>query len=285
MISIFDLKKLSGLLWDFYAITNIRITVFDENLQELISCPENIPPFCQMIRSCGEGLDACAQCDQEACRVAAKKQNTHIYQCHAGLTEAVTPLYVDDVPVGYLLFGHVFDYPSVADGWEAVRKCCRALPLDFKKLERACKERPLISRSYVLSATHILHAVASYLILEQMVTLREDRLAVRLNAYINAHYTEPLKAADLYQKLGIGKTLLYEISRQLYGTGVAAQIRKLRIDRAKALLEDERRIPLVEIAADCGFTDYNSIITVFTRETGCTPGSYRLSSKAARKQG
>lgn len=123
------------------------------------------------------------------------------------------PLYMDDVPVGYLLFGHVFDYPPVEEGWAAVQKCCSALSLDSRKLERACKERPLISRSYVRSATHILHAVASYLILEQMVRLREDRLAVRLNAYINAHYTEPLKAEDLYRKLGIGKTQLYEISR------------------------------------------------------------------------
>lgn len=277
MISIFNLKKLSGLLRDFYAITNIRITVFNENLQELISYPEHIPPFCQLIRSCSEGLDACAQCDREACRIAAKKQNTHIYQCHAGLTEAVTPLYVDDMVVGYLLFGHVFDYPSVEEGWETVKACCRAFPLDFMKLEQACKARPLISRSYVRSATHILHAVASYLILEQMVTLREDRLAVRLNAYINTHYTEPLKAEDLYQKLGIGKTQLYEISRQLYGTGVAAQIRKLRIERAKALLEDERHIPLAEIATDCGFTDYNYFITVFSREAGITPEKYRKS--------
>jgi len=89
---------------------------------------------------------------------------------------------VDDMPVGYLLFGHVFEYPMVEEGWVAVRECCGTLPLNFKKLERACKAQPLISRSYVRSATHILHAVAAYLILEQMVTLREDRLAVRLNA-------------------------------------------------------------------------------------------------------
>lgn len=275
MISIFDLKKLSDLLRDFYTITNIRITVFDETLRELVAYPEDIPAFCQLIRSCGEGLDACKQCDQEACRTAAKKQSTHIYRCHAGLTEAVTPLYVDDVPVGYLLFGHVLAYPSVEEGWEAVRKCCETMPLDVRILEKACKERPLTALAYVRSATHILHAVASYLILEQMVILREDRLAVRLNAYITAHYTEQLKAEDLCRKLGIGKTQLYEISRQLYGSGIASQIRKLRIERAKALLRDERHLRLAEIAADCGFTDYNYFITVFARETGSTPEKYR----------
>ena len=37
MISFFDLEKLRGLLKDYYAISHIRTTVFDENLNELVS--------------------------------------------------------------------------------------------------------------------------------------------------------------------------------------------------------------------------------------------------------
>ena len=46
MISIFDLEKLRGLLKDFYAISHIRITVFDENRNELVSYPEKVAPYC-----------------------------------------------------------------------------------------------------------------------------------------------------------------------------------------------------------------------------------------------
>ena len=95
MISIFDLEKLRGLLMDFYAISHIRITVFDENLHELVSCPEKVAPYCAVIRGTSKGFDACMACDREACRKAANKRGTYIYRCHAGLTEAVTPLYVD----------------------------------------------------------------------------------------------------------------------------------------------------------------------------------------------
>ena len=44
MISVFDLDKLRGLLKDFYQISRIRITVFDEDLNELCSYPERVPP-------------------------------------------------------------------------------------------------------------------------------------------------------------------------------------------------------------------------------------------------
>ena len=104
MISVFDLDKLRGLLKDFYQISKIRITVFDEDLKELCSYPESIAEFCKIIRSCETGKYACAQCDKAACDRAAKERKTQIYRCHAGLTEAVTPLIVHDVLVGYLLF-------------------------------------------------------------------------------------------------------------------------------------------------------------------------------------
>ena len=37
MISVFDVEKLRELLKDFYAITHIRITVFDDSMRELVA--------------------------------------------------------------------------------------------------------------------------------------------------------------------------------------------------------------------------------------------------------
>ena len=90
MISFFDLEKLRGLLKDYYAISHIRTTVFDENLNELVSYPEKVAPYCKVIRSSPRGFDACMACDREACRKASRKHSTTIYRCHAGLTEAAT---------------------------------------------------------------------------------------------------------------------------------------------------------------------------------------------------
>lgn len=275
MISIFDLEKLLGLLMDFYAISHIRITVFDENLNELVSYPEKVAPYCAVIRGTSKGFDACMACDREACQRAAKKHSTHIYRCHAGLTEAVTPLYVGDVLVGYLLFGHVFSYPSHEEGWTVIEKRCENYHVNDRMLKEAISKADIIEESYVRSAAQILHAVASFLILERMATLKEDLLAVRLDAYLSAHYTEKLNAVMIADYLGIGKTQLYELSRQLYGCGVAEKIRSLRMEKAKELLSGKEELPLSEVAALCGFHDYNYFITVFSREVGCSPNMWR----------
>lgn len=275
MISIFDLEKLRGLLKDFYAISRIRITVFDENLTELVSYPEKVAPYCAVIRRTSKGYDACMACDREACRAASKKHTTHIYRCHAGLTEAVTPLYVGDVLVGYLLFGHVFSYSSREEGWRTIAAKCEKLGVDQERLRETLMSAEVIEKDYIRSAAQILHAVASYLILEHMATLKEDLVAVRLDAYLSAHFAEKLSAPSVCDYLGIGKTQLYELSRQLYGCGIAERIRTLRIERAKTLLTGSPDLPMAEIASLCGFNDYNYFITVFSREVGLSPSAWR----------
>lgn len=275
MVSVFDLDKLYGLLKDFYQITQIRITVFDAELKELVSYPEEVAAVCRVIRSCSAGIDACVECDRKACDIASQKGKTYIYRCHAGLTEAVTPLYVSDVLVGYLLFGHVFSYDDREEGLTAIRAACAYLPIDMEALEKACRERPMISYDFVRSATHILHAVASFLVMERMAMLQEDKLAVQLDAYLSAHFTENFTAQELCEEFGIGKTQLYKLSNQLYGYGISTHIRNLRMEKAKAMLSDNGNMAIAEIASLCGYTDYNYFISVFSREVGCSPGAYR----------
>lgn len=278
MISVFDLEKLQKLLKDFFAITGIRITVFDDSMHELIAYPQQVAPYCALIRESRAGLNACMNCDRQACQAAAEKKKTHVYRCHAGLAEAVTPLYGNNMLIGFLLFGHVFPYASHEEGWQEISRRCAALPVDKEKLQEAIWQAEPVREEYVRSAAHILHAVASYLILEHMATLREDLLEVRLDNFIVSHYTEALDAAHLSQALGIGKTQLYALTKKLYHQGMAARIRELRMEKARSLLREQRDLPLAEVAWQCGYQDYNYFFTVFKRETGCTPREWRNSS-------
>lgn len=275
MISVFDVDALRSLLKDFYEITRIRITVFDADMRELVSWPEQFPPFCRAIRSTDAGRAACRGCDRMACVAAAKQRGAYIYRCHAGLTEAVVPLYVGEVLVGYLWCGHVFSYPSFEDGIAEIDRRCTALPLESADLEAACAVQPIITEEYVRSAARILHATASYLILERMATLREDSAAAQLDAYLTAHFTQPFTAEDICSALGLSRARLYRLCSQLYGCGLSTHVRALRLSHAKTLLSDHPELSISEVASTCGFGDYNYFIALFSREAGISPNAYR----------
>ena len=275
MASLFDLEKLSTLLKDFYELASIRITVFDENLQELISYPQEVAPYCQVIRGSQKGITACMECDRNACAIAAKKRGTYIYQCHAGFTEAVTPLYIGEILAGYLLFGHIFPYESHDLGWQAVEAATSNLFVNHRMLKDAVFEAKYIPEEHVRSASHILRAVSFYLILEKMTTLQEDQLSVKLESYLLNHFTEKIGVDSICAALNIGKSQLYALSHQLYGCPIAHRIRDMRIDLAKELLLSPEAHSLSEISDRCGYTDYNYFIAVFTKMVGSPPRKWK----------
>lgn len=276
MISTFNLIKLNALLKDFYVLSQIRITIFDENFNELAAYPEHISPVCQIIRSDPNAYTQCRNCDRHACETAAMQHKAYTYLCHAGLTESIAPLYMGNILIGYLLFGHVFSYASHEEGWAQIRRLCSAYEIDMSALKAACDALPVITGDYIASASHILQAVASYLCMERMVSLHQQELPVQIDTYISEHYLDDIGVSALCDKFGIGKTFLYEIVKQNYGVGLAEYIRKLRIGKAKELLLSDPSLSLAEIASQCGFKDYNYFITVFKRMEGIPPKQFQI---------
>lgn len=282
MISTFNLIKLNSLLEDFYKLTKIRITVFDENFNELTAYPEKIAHFCEIIRTDIHAHEECKKCDARACAMAAKQHKTFTYQCHAGMTESIAPLFLGNILIGYLLFGHVFSYNSHNEGWKKISTFCKSYQIDMDALKEACYKQPIINKDFIESASHILQAVASYLCMERMVSLHQQELPVQIDEYISLHFTEDIDATMLCQEFQIGKTHLYEIMKQNYGVGLAEHIRNLRIKKAKDLLVSHPKMSLADIAFSCGFKDYNYFIAVFKRVVGVPPKKYFKSQSASK---
>ena len=276
MISTFNIEKLNKLLKDFYKFSHIRITVFDDNFKELTSYPSEIAPICQIIRLDKCAREECHKCDVEACRKANGRKTPYIYQCHAGLTEAIAPLYFGNIVIGYLLFGHIISYESVEEAWKEIYGHCKRYDIDKDKLYQCCLEQKTIEEDYIDSSASILQAVASYLCLERMVILKRKGLAVQVDEYISRHYLEDLDVETLCQHFNIGKTTLYKLAKENYGIGITDHIRNLKIEKAKKLLSEDSEMRVSEISIKCGFSDYNYFITLFKKKVGMPPQKYRL---------
>ena len=187
------------------------------------------------------------------------------------------PIYLSGLLIGYLFFGHVFAYVSYEEGWKAIREKCSGYHISLPDLKAAAHTLPLVSEDYILSASNLMSAIASYLCMERLATLRRENLPVQIDDYIQAHLTENIEAKDICAHFQIGKTKLYEIAKESYGAGIAEVIRNRRIEKAKSLLLDSPELPLREVASLCGFYDYNYFITVFKKVTGTTPKHFYTS--------
>ncbi|MCD7715714.1 MAG: PocR ligand-binding domain-containing protein [Lachnospiraceae bacterium] len=108
----FDQQRLLNLMKDFHLLTGIRIVLFDDEYQQLLSWPEHDCAFCECMKQHPTAKEFCNQSDILSFSESKKSKNLMIYHCHAGLIEATMPLIFNHVVIGYLMFGQISDVES-----------------------------------------------------------------------------------------------------------------------------------------------------------------------------
>lgn len=95
-------------------------------------------------------------------------------------------------------------------------------------------------------------------------------------SYIENHYTEDMSIDVLAEISHYSPRHFTRIFRETYNTAPLNYILSLRINHACSLLK-ESRLPISDIAFQCGFSDNNYFSRIFKKRTGLTPKQFRVS--------
>lgn len=106
-----------------------------------------------------------------------------------------------------------------------------------------------------------------------MLALQDRELASAVQ-FIRNHAFEPLGVADILNQLPMSRRSLELRFRQVLGTSPAAEIRRVRIERAKDLLVTTN-LSIPEIALAAGFQHVEVMNRLFRSVVGTTPTTYR----------
>ncbi len=285
MKGIFNLNELKAVLKDFYTALKIRNCIFDDEYREVASYPSQIPSYCARIRSTTEGRQGCTDCDIAACKRAKELGRAHIYTCHAGLLEVITPIIIDGETVGYALLSHISDSDRINEIIENAHKSNEKYGLSREETASLIAELknttvPMNTEA-VDAVAHILEALVSYVCTKQLVKKSYDVMTGELEDFISDHISEDLRCENLCSRFNISRSYLFSISKKYFGMGISDYIKKKRIALSCEYLASGDK-PAV-VAEKCGFSDASYFFKVFKTETGNTPGEFVKKQKMGNK--
>lgn len=131
--------------------------------------------------------------------------------------------------------------------------------------------RGLMASALLLSSGRIGQATATGALARQQVV-----------ALLRARHGDPtLTVDDVAHACLISPRTLYRLFEGTPG-GVGSLLRRIRIERAQALLRADTSRSLESIALACGFAGERQFYRVFRDETGCTPGEFRTAGTAGQ---
>ena len=276
-----DFEELKNVIVDFHKITGITLSMYDENFNLIYSYPPNHSPFCRLIRSTSL-VDKCCSCDKKAMLQCKLNKKSHVYKCHMGMIEAMTPITSSDTIIGYLLMGQIVPEHQDMTLRDRINSLPASIDISKEDLHSAIDKMQPISNDTLNAAVHIMNICASFISLNRFVLSIQNPIQHEIEKYIYDNISDPeLSMVSICNHFLISRSSLYAISKNAYGIGISDYIRYCRIEHAKDLLAYKQH-SIAEISRACGFNEANYFTKTFKQLTGILPKDYAASISDAK---
>lgn len=103
---------------------------------------------------------------------------------------------------------------------------------------------------------------------------RKEFFVEQVIAYINSSYSVKITVQDIAQHVGLDRTYLYRIFKELKGVSIQTYILKFRLNRACHFLT-HTSLSLEEISLCCGYSSVQHFSYLFKKYMEITPAEYR----------
>lgn len=273
MLINFNTQKLDKLLYDFYTVTGITISVWTADFHQISFQPREMRSFCRAVKSTEKGKRACFLSDRKLCLECSKTEKPAKRICHAGLIDMAFPIRHKDNILGYIMFGQIAD-KSEAEMQPVIKRLGKTLGLDPESLTEDYRSLAKYDEKQIDAAANILKQATRYLWLSDYIGIGYDESASRIDEYLRLHLGEEITVNFLCRELNIPKKRLYAVAHRNFGVPIGEYIGTMRINEAKRLLESTD-LPIQQIAAVVGIHDYNYFAKFFKLRVGISPLKYR----------
>ena len=266
-----DEQAVKKILNNVYEFIKTPISFFNENGSISGKCyVGGLTGYCCAVRHSGENLKKCKKDDYNACTFTHSTGITTVYQCHAGLYEAVVPIVHDGISFGYIIFGQFRLAENDIDPEDYANK----LGIDAEVLKKEYKKLQILSHSQVNAAAELLCACMDQAIYSDIIYKPKNETARLVKEFIDLNLSAPLTVDTIASKFYISPKLLQNIFKEAYGSTVKKYILEKQIKNAAHLLITTKHT-VAEIAGLSGFSDYNNFIQRFKSAVGQTPLKFR----------
>lgn len=267
-----EMATLENVLKDLHQVSSFRICIYDTAFHEIAAYPQKLCDFCSLLQENPKARQNCIQNDAKAFERVEREGQIYLYRCHAGLYEAVAPLYYFGVLSGYLMMGQAID--TLNDSRDFVIGKAEPYVSDRTRLLEAIAKIPVAATETITSCIKIMEICAEYITLTNRLHLTSQNLPQEIQKYLHQNYEKDLSIEHLCHHFICSKSTLMSAFKKEYHQTIHQYITKLRVSRAEELLKGSS-LPIHAVSQACGFADQNYFSKVFFKAKEMTPTQYR----------
>ena len=232
---------------------------------------QSVSPYCALVQRYLYGADRCTLTDEVRCRECAAKRRIMDYRCHAGIEEAVAPIFVASQLAGYAMIGQ---FRSTAQPEAAVVNAARKVGIAADLLA-AFRQLPYYDAARKHHLLGLFATLVDYIITKEIVAVRGERIITRVMAYIEQHIGEPIRLPDAAKAVGRSGSAISHAFQVHLGRSFSQVVIDAKLNRAEEYLRQAPELSIGEIADRLGYADPLYFSRLYRKYRGLPPSAYR----------
>jgi len=265
---------LQELLDHFTACFGIRIGYFAPDGRALqIGLKQPSCDFCKYIRN-ELGLTArCAKTDQERLKEAATRKKLLLYECHAGLMEAIQPVLLDGELLGFIMMGQFRRESSVFS--ETLLNETSKPANARRELMRHFNNTTLVPEEKLRHLLALFSLIVTTVSSQRLVQLQGSLLLHKIEQLIQERVKDKLTLADVARHVHRSASTVAHLCQDKLGSSFKQMAIKAKMQEAQRMLSCRQDMSVSEIATQLGYGSPFHFSRLFKKHLGISPRDWR----------
>lgn len=272
-LGVFFNEEVQRLIGSFAHCFKVRTTIFSVDVEPVkIGIPEaDLSAFCRLVRT--RQKERCIRQDKLMCRKCERMSGALTYQCFAGPTEAVIPIKVDAILIGYAMIGQ-FRTKETFDGAASVADVAgdgRA----GRALENAFMELPFLGKTDLEKMLHLFSAIVAFIVNSGYIRFRRPELPGTILHWLDSHLAESVTIDDIAAAVYRSPSTVAHVVKKEFGMSLKQLQTLKRMRRFESLITAEPDLTVAEAALMVGYEDALYFSRLYKKIRRRTPSGFK----------
>lgn len=227
--------------------------------------------YCQLVQDKLFDRQKCVSLDDEKCKQCTSQRSMVAYKCHAGLHEAVAPIFIENKLAGYTMLGQFRSSGRIPT---AILKSAREKGLE-KQIRAAYRKLPHYPQEKVSNMLGLFSMLINHITSMEIVGFRHNWLLGQSLAYIERNMANPIRLSELAEDIGRSCSCISHAFKQYMSKSFTEFVIEAKLSRAEEYFRLKPEWTIGRVATELGYSDPLYFSRLYKKYRHITPKQFQ----------
>jgi AraC-like DNA-binding protein len=261
-----------ALIDSFAQCFKVKINLRSSGMEECIVGLQNPGScFCRLIQTQLGLRPRCEKQDEQMCSRCGGKNDLLVYSCYAGPSEAVMPVLIRGVKIGYAMAGQFRTRPFLPAGIQTLWTDA-GFPLET--LQKAFSEQSYFGKNDLDGMLRLFSMLIKYIVNEKHISVSRTDISKDIIQWVDTHLAEDISLERISDAMQRSRSSISHILKQRLNMSFKQLHILRRIEFFEQIAAIEPELNVQEGAFRAGFRDPLYFSKVYKKVRHCNPSQY-----------